>query len=312
MTVELEDILRVLQQAEGPLKSAQLSKLLKQKSGKALKPVLDEEVRAGRIYSWGSDSYWDKYPQALARERLLSLAKNDGLDAAALKKQAAVGPPKIGLAIVGSVYNELAAENLLPTPRTIARSRLLNLAKGEFLAATALVKRAAEDSPKISQAVLKAARTELVNERLLRVVAKLNVNSQHPQQYLVQEIGRLLAEFGVTRSKEQIQALLDPGQAKAPVTLEADTVPEVAEKMFEAMNRIAFAPGTTVTFYRLRQQPELASVPKAIFDQAALRLQQERRALLAVHDHASRLPQEEQDQFVTDGLGTFYVSIYAV
>ena len=82
--------------------------------------------------------------------------------------------------------------------------------------------------------------------------------------------------------------------------------------MFAAMNELAFAPGTTVTFYRLRQRPELASIPKEIFDKAALLLQQERRALLAVHDHAARLPKEQQDEFVTDGLGTYYVSIYAV
>jgi hypothetical protein len=362
----LEDILRVLQQAEGPLKPAQLSKQLKHKSGKAFKPVLDEEARAGRIYSWGSDSYWDKDPKALARERLLNVAKSDGLagdtlikraaagppkiapaivgqvheellaenllasprklarerllalansdalDAVALKKRAAEEPPRIKATIVGDVYKELVAEHLLATPKALARERLLNIAKGEFLAASALVERAAGESPKIGSKILTSARTELAKEGLLRVVAKLNVNSQHPELYLQQEIGRLLAEFGVPRSKEQIQALLGPAQVKAPIALEVDGVPEVAEKMFEAMNRIAFAPGTTVTFYRLRQQPELAAIPKAVFDKAALRLQQERRALLAVHDHASRLPQEEQDQFVTDGLGAFYVSIYAV
>jgi hypothetical protein len=88
-------------------------------------------------------------------------------------------------------------------------------------------------------------------------------------------------------------------------------VREVAEKMFAAMNRIAFAPGTTVTFYLLRQQPELAHIPKAIFDEAALLLQQARRALLMVHDFAAALPAGQQESFVSDGLGKFYVSICA-
>jgi hypothetical protein len=77
------------------------------------------------------------------------------------------------------------------------------------------------------------------------------------------------------------------------------------------MNQLAFSAGATVTFYRLRQHPELADIPKLIFDRAALLLQTERRALLSVHDHAAGLPAEEREGFVTDGLGKFYVSIYA-
>jgi hypothetical protein len=106
--------------------------------------------------------------------------------------------------------------------------------------------------------------------------------------------------------------LLAPGPATLPEPPHADeTVQEVAAKIFDAMNRIAFSPGTTVTFYRLRQQPELAHVPKAIFDEAALLLQHDRKALLSLHDHASALPAEERERFVTDGLGTYYVSIYS-
>jgi hypothetical protein len=64
-TSTLEDIRRVLQQAEKPLTSAALGKLLGKKRATAFKPVLDAEVRAGRIYSWGS-MYWDRDPKGLA------------------------------------------------------------------------------------------------------------------------------------------------------------------------------------------------------------------------------------------------------
>src|SRR5262245_20864092 len=93
--VQSEDIRRSLEQAEEPLTSAQLSKILKQKSGKALKPVLDAEVHAERIYSWGSNQYWSKNPRAMARERLLSVAKSEVLAADPLTKRATADSPKI-------------------------------------------------------------------------------------------------------------------------------------------------------------------------------------------------------------------------
>jgi len=50
---------------------------------------------------------------------------------------------------------------------------------------------------------------------------------------------------------------------------------------------------------------------KNIFDEAALLLQRDRKVLLSLHDHAAALPAEERERFVTDGSGTYYVSIYA-
>ena len=190
-------------------------------------------------------------------------------------------------------------------PSTIARERLLKVAASELLKASDLVKRAAADGQKISSKVVTAARKELEAEGLLRVVAKVYVNAEHPEAYLQQQIGHLLSEFKIERTREQIRVFL------ALATPEME-VRDVAEKIFAAMNRIAFAPGTTVTFYRLRQQPELADIPKAIFDQAALLLQKERTALLEEHGHAARLPKAEQDMLVNDGLGTYYVSIYSL
>jgi hypothetical protein len=267
-TVEFGAIRRELELAENPLNSAALSKRLKQKSGKAFKPTLDEEVRAGRIYSWG-DRYWDR------------------------------------------------------NPRDVARERLLRVTASELLTADPLNKRVAPESPKIKQNVVIDVREEMVREGSLRKVAqrgskstaKWIVNVSHPEPYLEFEIGRLLADFGIERSTERILALLAPAEPQPQVEVQTGTEPdvgEIAKTMFAMINRIAFAPGTTVTFYHLRQQPELASVPKPIFDKAALLLQQNRKALLAVHDHAARLPQSEQDELVTDGLGNYYVSIYTL
>jgi hypothetical protein len=268
-TVELEAIRRELQLAEVPLKSTELSKRLKQKSGKAFKPTLDDEVKAGRIYSWGSNLYWDRDPKGTARERLLRVTARQLLSASHLKQQ------------VGS------------------------------------------ESPKINQKVVNDVREELVREGSLREVpqrgsrTKFIVNVSNPEPYLESEIRRLLADFGIERSPERILSLLAPADPEPQVQMgsEPGTEPDVraiAETMFAAMNRIAFAPGTTVTFYRLRQQPELKDVPREVFDQAALLLQKDHKVLLAVHDHAPRLAQSERDDLVTDGLGNYYVSIYAL
>ena len=261
--VELENIQRELEQSAKPLKAAEIAKKIGQKNGKTIKPLLDAEVTAGRLYAWSKTEYWNRSPMALARERLLQLTAGDLLAKGALDKRGAAGPPKISTTVVKKVHAELVAEGLL---------------------------------------------RELAG---LTGKTKVVVNTREPGVYLEPMIAKQLAEFGIERSSAQIRALLARDQAPPRARPEPD-IREVAEKMFAAINRMALAPGTTVTFYRLHQQPELAHVPKLIFDGSALLLQQERRALLSVHDHAARLPQAEQDELVTDGLGNYYVSIYAI
>lgn len=195
-------------------------------------------------------------------------------------------------------------------PRPVARERLLALAAREVLSARVLEQRAAAEVPAIDGKVVKAARAELVGERHLQEMTvagrrgKVVLDREHLRAHLEAAITRTLAAFGVERPVSRIRALLAEGAEIA------GDVREVAEQMFAAMNRIASGEGTSVTFQRLRAQPELSDTPKKIFDEAALLLQKERRALLSVHDHATGLPPEERERFVTDGLGTYYVSIY--
>lgn len=201
--------------------------------------------------------------------------------------------------------------------QTQARERLLSIAAKELVTDKELIGRAAIGPPKLPAGAIKDARAKLASEQRLSLLTsppgsktKVVVDTQHPEPYLEAEIARLLQSFGRERPASRIRALIsDEPAAEAQVA--TATVQEVAEKMFDAMNRIAFSPGTTVTFYRLRQQPELAHVTKAVFDEAALLLQRERKALLSLHGHAPALPADEREKLVTDGLGTYYVSIYA-
>lgn len=258
-----EEIHRALLQAEQPLKTAALSKLLKQKSGKAFKSVLDAEVAAGNIFSWGAGLYWAKDATAVVRTALLQQTANEVLATAALTERVRKDNPALKLKFVRDLFKEMVREKLLGEVALPAGNK-----KG-----------------------------------------KVVVNFQSPTPYLELRICSLLAEFGVERSNETIRSFLRDGERTA-VPSSIDEIAEVAERIFTAMTRIAFAPGTSVTFYRLRQQADLAHIPKPIFDKAALTLQDQRRALLAEHDHAPRLPEAERDELVTDGLGTYYVSIY--
>lgn len=283
--------------------------------GKASKPKasrasLDSLVAAGKIFSWGPGKYWHRDAGEVARERLLEITQRELLTAAALKK--IVGVPA---AVSGSVLKALLAEKAL---REVAGKKILNeahpdaglyrdqgmVARERLLAMSReAVIDGKEVAGEIDAKVVEKARKALVKEGLLREVAgKRYVNAAHPEKYLEAEIGRLLSEFGMGRPVERIRELLG-----ARVSVE-----EVAERLFAAMNRIAFAPGTTVTFYRLRQQTELDGVSKELFDQAALLLQKQRRALLSEHGQGSRLPKEEQDVLVTDGHGNYYVSLYSI
>jgi hypothetical protein len=264
-------VLKLIRGSVVPLEPADLIKsagLPKKVTGKALQTALDEELKSGQIFNWGtktSHCYWHRGPEAEARERLLSFVAIELLDEATSKSRAIAGPPKISKTVVGGAVKELVNEG-----------RLLLIA------------------PPGSK-------------------KKHLVDAKHPEPYLAAEIARLLQTFGRQQLTARLMALFsDKREDEAHIFWGEThaTVSDVAARMFDAIRRIAFSPGTTVTFYRLRQQPELAQVPKDIFDQAALMLQHERKALLSLHDHAAALPAEERERFVTDGLGTYYVSIY--
>jgi hypothetical protein len=266
-SVLLEEIRQVLSQSSAPLSPAALNTPLKQKSGKALKPILDQAVREGQIYKWATDLYWDRDPNPLARERLLAMSASEALPSGALCKQAAAGVAKPSLSVARTALKDLTSEGKL---------RLLNPPAGT------------------------KSKTKIV------------VNVASPQPYLELGILGLLAQFDVARSREQVRIFLADGTSSPqPIAPSRPDVNAVAGQMFDAINRIAFAHGTTVTFHRLRQEPELAAIPKEIFDASALLLQAEYRALLNPHGFALAIPAEERAQLVTDGRENYYVSIYA-
>jgi hypothetical protein len=203
-------------------------------------------------------------------------------------------------------------------PETVARQRVLEVVGRECLSLSDLKRSVCAATPKLTtQTVQSAIKKLIVEQRLLHKETKGSnvsgiIDLKHPEPYLQRKIAAVLKSVGIERSASRIAALLateieSPAASASP----SPNVHDVAEQIFVAMNRVAFAPGTTVTFHILRQQPEVAHIPKSIFDEAALLLQKERRALLNPHGYAGSISVQEKEQLVTDGLGNYYVSIYA-
>jgi predicted Zn-ribbon and HTH transcriptional regulator len=283
-----ERIRKAIAEAAEPVEAASLVKLAQVKS-KDLPEMLAEDLAASRVFVWESRKlYWHRDARSAARERVVKAVAEAAQPVAVAALGELVGlTGKVAVKeLPGLLSEDLAAGRVFEWQSkklywhrdvtTEARERLIDLARRENLSKDDLVKRAAEPAPMIDVKAVKKICAELIKEESL-------ISALKPR---------------------------DAGRALAQVVA-SEGVPEVAEKIYAAMHRIAFAPGTTVTFYRLRQQPELAGIAKKIFDEAALLLQQDRRALLTVHGHATALPPSEREELVTDGLGTYYASIYA-
>jgi hypothetical protein len=209
----------------------------------------------------------------------------------------------------GRVYNWGKSAYWNQASETVARQRVLEVVGRECLNLSDLKKSVSRESPKLSSKTIQFAIDQLISEkRLSRKESKASnvsgiIDLIRPEPYLQRKIAAVLKSVGIERPADRIAALL-------ALEIEPD-VQVVAEKIFVAINRLAFAPGTTVTFHILRQQPELADIPKRIFDEAALLLQQERRVLLNPHGYTGSISAQEKEQLVTDGFGNYYVSIYA-
>lgn len=267
-----------------------------------------------------------RMPDPEARQTLLQAidAADAPVTAAALGKRPGIGTgarAKLLLAedvASGRVFNwgKSAYWNL--DPETVARQRVLEAVGRECLSLSDLKKRVCRETPTLAtKAVQFAIKMLIAEKRLLRKETKLSnvsgiIDLKHPEPYLQRKIAAVLKSVELERSADRIGALLaTESDFSAVSSVPSPEVKDVAEIMFAAMNRLAFAPGTTVTFHILRQQPELTHIPKKIFDGAALLLQQERRALLNPHGYAGSIAAQEKEQLVTDGFGNYYVSIYA-
>jgi hypothetical protein len=282
-----DTIVQALVESPEPIPAAQLTRIpgLSQKVvATHLPQLLAEDLASGRLFYWGGKAklYWHRDPKSVAHERIMQALSDAAQPIAAGALLKLPGVVLKAADLTKLLADDIAAGRLSywgtkdklywsRNLQSVARDRLLELAARENLSKEELNSLAAAQSPKIEAPKIKAACEALIKEKHL---------------------------------------VLKPAAMQTrPVATQ--TVNEVADKILDAMNRIAFAPGTTVTFYRLRQQPELAHLPKTLFDQAALLLQQERRALLTFHGHAASLPDAERDELVTDGLGTYYASIYS-
>ena len=267
-----------------------------------------------------------RMPDPEARQTMLQAvdAADAPITAAALGKLPGIGAgARVKLLLAedvasGRVFNwgKSAFWNL--DPETVARQRVLEVAGRECLSLSDLKRSVCRTTPKLTTQTVQSAIKKLISEqRLLHKETKASnvsgiIDLQHPEPYLQRKIAAVLKSVGIEPSANRIAALLAPEvESSVASAAPALDIQDVAEKIFAAMNRIAFAPGATVTFHILRQQPELARIPKNTFDEAALLLQRERRALLNPHGYAGSISAQEKEQLVTDGFGNYYVSIYA-
>ena len=117
-----QSLLKAIQEAEAPLKLAQLAKCIPKLTGPHVKQLLAEDVAAGHIFNWGSDKtpiYWLRDREAEARDRLLKFAAEEPLTKAQLTSRAAKQAPKIGPAIVKPLLEGLLHDRgLCLAPKT--------------------------------------------------------------------------------------------------------------------------------------------------------------------------------------------------
>jgi hypothetical protein len=284
-----QSILNAIMEAAEPVAAVQLVRLpgLSQKV-KDVPELLAEDLASARVFSWGVKDrvYWHRDGKAESHERVLKaiLEAAEPVPAAALVELPGLVQRVAEKDLAGLLAEDLASGRVFAwgkkdrrywgrDVRTEARERLMNLASRENLTKEELMSRAGALTPTIDAKDIRAAFAILIKEQQL------------------------------------VNALKPRGGSTPPASV--DNVRETADRIFAAVNRIAFSPGTTVTFSRLRQEPELAGLAKNLFDRAVLLLEQDRRAVLTVHGHAAALTDSDREALVRDDAGTYYASIYS-
>jgi DNA-binding MarR family transcriptional regulator len=281
-----EAALDVLQKSDAPL----LAKDVAAKITSAVKfteigltPILEQLVDEGELHVFPGTSakakprFWNRDLLYVARNTVLQFLDAKGAQAEANLKKAAKG-------LTDEQFQTLFQE-LLDTGAILRHPPLSSTKPGLF-----------GTRPPVLGPYLKD-----VEKQLTKVVATLR-EAQIPDADLRQACLQLLESAGIvfgTTSKPDVAESVVQTQNTTHTT-EIDLI-DLMKQIEPGAER-----GALVAARELRRAAKLG---KAQFDTAALDLAREGKLSLHRHDHVNSLTQEERDELVTDGTGTYYIGM---
>jgi hypothetical protein len=287
-TIGVDLALATLAQTEAPVAAKDLAALIKSElkfSESDLTPILEKLVAAGRLHAFpaatakGKPRFWDRDLAEVGRLAIIQVLEKKGPQTEANLKKGAKG---LSAEQFVRLFHDLVDQGKL------LRHPPLPGAKGELFG------------------VRPPSAATYLNEiggQLTKIVAALlaaRVSEGELRQALVQLMESTGISFGGTSQSSGTATLNRP----EPVASQEST----AVELLELMKRLepGAERGALVGSRELRRASLLE---KSQFDSAVLDLARHGKLSLHRHDYASSLNQQERDDLVTDGAGTYYVGM---
>jgi hypothetical protein len=332
-----------------PMTAAQLAKLLTalpKVSEKKLTPILEELVLAGTLRAVpastarGKPRYWDRDVTLLARTAAMTAMQQatEPLTAKDVSTKIS-GPVKFTEAELTPVLNELVgARELHPIPSKTAtgKPRYWTGDLGDFVRIT-LVRLLSVKGPLPLPALkkevkgLSAAQFDEILERQIAgrqlfhhppagKKGKALIGSQppRPEPYLAEMAASLQKTVELLRSADVsieslrralIQMIESAGVPFGSTSDTSSRRARIESVDLESLMRRVEPAADRGALVAPRQLRPLTNMTKGDFDRAVLELAAAGRISLHRHDYVASLTDDERNDLVTDGLGTYYVGL---
>jgi hypothetical protein len=268
-SIEIEVVMKALEQAPQPLTAKQLRKMLTgpfKLPEEKLANLLEEHASEGRIYRYASTGkskqtrYWTRDPEMYARELMLSF-------------------------LAERPHNQT---DLLKRLKTKLAGFRVTQQKG-------LLARLVEENQLQLLPPFIGSRTKLYS-----------ASPPDPRDYVEDAIVKLSKALGISR--EQILSVMRGGsQTEVRAVPQHDLDERLMRRMVQV--KIAAVEGGLVPLSDLWHSLRDEGWDKASFDRTVLNLAKSYRAALQRHNFPASLSEEERAELVADDLGNYYVGI---
>jgi hypothetical protein len=287
-TIGVDLALATLAQTEAPVAAKDLAALIKSElkfSESDLTPILEKLVAAGRLHVFpaatakGRPRFWDRDLAEVGRLAIIQALEKKGPQTESNLKKCAKG---LSAEQFAGLFHDLVDQGQLlrhpPLPGT----------KGELFGSR----------PPSAATYLKEIGNQLTKVVSTLIAAK--VSDSELRQALVQLMESTGITFGGASQSNGTETLNRPEQVTGQDSTGADLL-ELMKRLEPGAER-----GALVGSRELRRA---ALLEKSQFDSAVLDLARHGKLSLHRHDYASSLSQQERDDLVTDGAGTYYVGM---